>query len=43
VGYDFVDKENNRFIETSGAYPLTGTWDWFVSKKINYQQNRLII
>jgi hypothetical protein len=30
VGYDFVDaklKENNRkvHIETSGAYPLTGT------------------
>jgi organic radical activating enzyme len=23
-------KENNRkvHIETSGAYPLTGTWDW---------------
>jgi hypothetical protein len=40
VGYDFVDaklKENNRkvHIETSGAYPLTGTWDWicFVSKE----------
>jgi organic radical activating enzyme len=31
-------KENNRkvHIETSGAYPLTGTWDWiclFLSTK----------
>jgi organic radical activating enzyme len=31
MGYDFVDaklKENNRKVHiTSGAYPLTGTWD----------------
>jgi organic radical activating enzyme len=43
VGYDFVDaklKENNRkvHIETSGAYPLTGTWDWIC---LSQRKNKL--
>jgi hypothetical protein len=40
-------KENGRkvHIETSGAYPLTGTWDWIClsPKKISYPPRRCMI
>jgi organic radical activating enzyme len=32
-------------IETSGAYPLTGTWDWifYLKRKISYPPRRCMI
>jgi organic radical activating enzyme len=40
-------KENGRkvHIETSGAYPLTGTWDWIClsQRKISYPPGGVIM
>ena len=38
------EKGLNTHIETSGAYPMSGTWDWIClsPKKINYLQKKFI-